>query len=211
MLLNDGLVWLNRDVAGGWRSRRRLVDKSTENRETTLVTRAHTRATVTWGEGFTAPPPEIWGDSIFVMLPYLTLTVTGADALLAWMRAWSVALRYADRVWPGGPTGSEVPGPAEDANRLTVALRITSEIGAPEIGARTAASDPTERGNLAVTLDPLRVTFLHGAAWESAWATWTATYEAGVRLWKLPALDEAMGSAMRWHRHQVSSKRLGLL
>ncbi|WP_150255351.1 hypothetical protein [Nocardiopsis deserti] len=146
------------------------------------------------------------------MVPHLILTVTGADALLVWMRSWSVALRYAEQVWPEGPTGREVPPPPADAaNRLTLGLRLTAEVGGPEIGARTAESDPDGRGNLVMTLDPVRFVILHGAAWESAWATWTATYTVGGQLWDLPPLDEVTGSAMRWQRHQMASKRLGLL
>lgn len=179
-----------------------------------MVTRAHTRATVTWGESFKPPAPEVWGDTILVMVPHLILTVTGPDALLAWMRAWSVAARYAEQVWPEGPTGREVPPPpADTANRLTLALRLTAEVGGPEIGARTAGSDPDGRGHLTMTLDPIRCVILHGTAWGSAWATWTAAYAAGRRLWKekLPPLDEVTASAIRWHRHQTHSKRLGLL
>lgn len=168
-----------------------------------------TTATVTLAEGFEPVTPEVWGNTLVVMVPHLVLTITAADALTSWLRAWSVGRVYAARLWGGADSASTV-APADAPNRVTAALRLASPVDAPRVRAVSAAA-ADGRAHLVLTVDRVRFVLAHGAAWNVAWTTWAAAYETGARLWTLPALESLGGaSAMRWMRAQQTSARLGL-
>lgn len=174
-----------------------------------MVNDHRSRAALTLGESFAPVRPEIYGENILVMMPHLLLTITSPLALRTWLRAWTIAERYAQRVWATGTPGAPLRQDTE-SNQLSVSLRLSGRVGAPAIRATSPIGDLDRRGHLALTIDPLRIDIRHGSAWQPTWDTMRAAYRAGESIWDLPDLDAITPRWDRWWREQVASQRHNL-
>ncbi|MFC9085337.1 hypothetical protein [Nocardiopsis dassonvillei] len=173
-----------------------------------MVNDHRTRAQVTFGRAFTPATPEVYGETILAMVPTLLVTITTPVALRTWLRAWTIASQYANRVWTAPTLG--VQEDAHDANRLSLALRLDTAVAVPTVRATTPAGDLHGRGRVSLTVDPLHIEIIHGAAWHGLWTTWREVYTAGEQLWELPPFDTERAISLRWWRHQRARQRHGL-